>query len=279
MTSTPSGTPAEGNDGVSPAGAGGDAVRPTSRQKRRAGREARRQAKDALYELRRERKKAKDGTSLHGHHIVDSTVLAEAFPEPETPEFRPASVRLRIFHGVILVLLLAMVVTAVVLVGMVQRGDLEVSIGSWKPTATPVTCPAATLDYAPNATVTVNVFNGGSVEGRAGQVAEELRKRGFLVQNVANKSTEHGAPAVVVSGAAGYAAAFTMQQNIPDTEYVQDEREDATVDVILTSNYSALVAEPKVNQKSGVLSCPRLSPPPPAVSVPAPAAAGAPAEP
>lgn len=97
----------------------------TTRQRRRSARDERRQARDAAYELRQQRKKSKDGTSWRGHHIVDSEGLAEAFPDPESPELPSSTVRRRITHGVTLVLLLALVVAAVVLAGMVQRGSLS----------------------------------------------------------------------------------------------------------------------------------------------------------
>ncbi len=270
MTSSPagppSGTPAEKNDGATD-----DGVLLTARQERRAAREERRQAKDALYELRQERKRAKDGTSLRGHHIVNARGLAEAFPPPETPEFEPATVRRRIFHGAILVILVALLVAGLVLASMLQRGEIELKIGSWKPIAAPVTCPAETLEHAPNKTVTVNVYNGGSTEGRAGQVAQDLKKRGFLVKDIANKDSDYAAPAVVVSGAKGHSAALTLQRNFPDSDYVQDDRQDTTVDVIVTANYDAMVAEPKVDTKPGVLSCPRLSPAPSTPAAIAPA--------
>lgn len=251
-----------------------DDVLLTARQRRKAARVARRQAKDAAYDLRQQRKRAKDGTSWRGHHIVDSRGLADAFPEPESPELSPSTVRRRIFHGVILVVLLAMVVASVVLAGMVQRGELKLALGSSKPTPAPITCPAETLDYAANKTVTVSIFNGGSVEGEAGKVAAELKKRGFAVKAVANGRTEIAAPAVVVSGPGGHAAALSLQRNFPGSDYVQDERADATVDVILTSKFTALAAVPKVDQKPGVLSCPHLSPPP---SEPAPSQVASPA--
>ena len=243
----------------------GDEVLLTARQQRRAAREERRQAKDAAYDLRQARKKAKDGTSWRGHNIVDERGLADAFPEPETPELNPVTVRRRITHGVVLVLLLALLVAGVVLAAMVQRGELHLTLGAGKPTPTPVTCPAETLEMPGSKSVTVNVFNAGSTEGQAGKVAEELKKRGFVVKNVANKATEYGAPTVVVSGPGGHGAALNMQRNFPNSEYVQDDREDSTVDVIVTSQFNGLVDAAKVEKKPGVLSCPRLSPPPSAV--------------
>ncbi|WP_449374015.1 LytR C-terminal domain-containing protein [Arthrobacter psychrolactophilus] len=275
----PSGTPAEKNDGAHPATVPSpdtdDAVLLTTRQNRRAVREERRQAKDAAYELRQERKRAKDGTSLRGHHIVNAQGLADAFPPPESTELETFTVRRRILHGSILVILLALLVAGLVLAGMVQRGELDLRPGYSKPTPPPEICPSEILTYAPNTSVTVNVFNGGSTEGRAGQVAEDLKKRGFVVKDIANTSTELAAPSVIIAGPKGHAAALTLQRNFPNSEYVEDKRVDATVDVILTANYGDLGPEVKVDMEPGVLSCPRLSPPPstPAVATPAPSAA------
>lgn len=274
MTKPPAGAAATNPAATNPAE--DDDVLLTARQNRRAQRVARRQAKDEAYELRMQRKKAKDGTSWRGHHIVDSRGLAEAFPEPETPELPSSTVRRRITHAVVLVLLLALVVAGLVLVGMIQRGELDLKIGSGRPTPTPFACPTETLEYPANTAVVVNVYNGGSVEGMAGKVGEELKKRGYKVQKVDNHDLALLAPTVVVSGPGGHAAAFNLQRNFPNSEYVEDDRKDATVDVVLTSQFGSLVEAPKVDQSAGVLSCPRLSPSP---SVPPSGApSGAPVE-
>lgn len=254
-----------------------DDVLLTTRQRRRDAREERRQAKDDAYELRRERKKAKDGTTWRGHHIVDSRGLAEAFPEPETPELLPSTVSRRITHAVVLVLLLALVVAGVVLVGMVQRGELELKLGAGKPSPTPLSCPAEILKYPANKTVVVNVYNGSSVEGAAGKVADELKKRGYQVKKIDNEVIDPVAPSVIISGPGGHAGAFNLQRNFPNSEYLEDDRQDATVDVVLTGQFGDLVAAKQVDQKAGVLSCPRLNPPPSVA--PSSGATGAPAVP
>lgn len=253
----------------------GDDVLLTVRQKRRAAKEARRQAKDAAYDQRQRRKKNKDGTSWRGRHIVDERGLAATFPEPETPEFDSSMVRRRITHGAVLVLLLALVIAGLVLAGMVQRGELELKFGNGKPATAPVTCPVETLKLPANKDVTVNVFNGGSTEGQAGKVAKELKARGFVIGVVANQATEYVAPTIVISGKGGQGAALSMQRNFANSEYVQDDRKDSTVDVIVTSRFSGLVDAAAVDAKPGVLSCPRLSPPPsppPSAVPPAPPA-------
>lgn len=239
-----------------------DDVLLTARQARRAAREAKRQAKDRAFDQRHERKRSKDVQFIHGHHIVDADGLAQAFPEPESPEYTPGTVRRRVTHGVTLVLLTAALVAGVVLAGMIQRGELEFKLVLPKPTTPVVTCPAGTLDIPKSDTVSVHVFNAGSTEGMAGQVAAELQKRGFHILTVENGSTKQTAPAVVVSGPAGLAGAFSLQRNVAGSEYVEDDRKDASVDFIVTGEYKGLVDADKVDQAPGVLSCPRLSPPP-----------------
>jgi hypothetical protein len=157
----------------------------------------------------------------------------------------------------------------VVLAGMIQRGELVVHFGAAKHSAAPETCPSGPFDYPANKDVAVNVYNGGRKEGLAAGVAAELKKRGYKVKAVANGGTPYDAPAVVVSGTAGRAAAFNLQRNVAGSEYVQDDRKDATVDFIVTSSYTGLVDAKKVDQTPGALSCPRLSP-----TAKAPATAG-----
>lgn len=264
-----SGPDVSGQEDDSPDASG----RSAAKQARKAEREARRRAKDDAYEQRLARKKSKDVKFWHGRQVIDAEGLSEAFPEPETPEYAPSTVRRRIVHGVTLVVLLALVVTGVVLAGMIQRGELELKLGFQKPTPPAITCPSETLDYPANATVVVNVYNAGAREGMAGQVAEALKVRGYQVKLVANANTSYRAPVVVVSGPSGHAAAFNLQHNVADSEYVQDDRADASIDFILTGDYKGLVEAQKVDQTPGLLSCPRLSPSPKPSVAPSPSPA------
>ena len=65
--------------------------------------------------------------------------------------------------------------------------------------------------------------------------------------------------AAVVSGAAGQSAAFSVQRNLPGSDYFQDSRTDGSVDVILSQDYRALAQPELVDQTPGTLSCPRES--------------------
>lgn len=241
---------------------GPETAEPSAREARKAAREAKRQQKDDAYEQRLARKRAKnDTTYFHGHHVVDAQGLREAFPEEDETEDNPVRFRHRLIHGITLVVLAAMVIAAVVLAGLIARGEVVLPFGKDVP-AQAITCPGETFDYPANKTVSVNVYNSTTTEGLASKVAAELKKRGYLVKQVANSRTEYTGTAVVVSGATGQGAAFNLQRNIAGTEYVQDTRSDATVDLFLTGSFTDLIAAKKVDQTPGLLSCPRLNPAP-----------------
>ena len=58
------------------------------------------------------------------------------------------------------------------------------------------------------------------------------------------------------------AAALNLQRNMAGTEYVDDARADASVDVVVGTGYKGLTAPELVSGEPGQLSCPRLSPSP-----------------
>jgi len=231
----------------------------TASQARKATREAKRQAKDDAYEERLARKRSKDVHFIRGHHIIDARGLAEAFPDEESPDISPVAVRRRVTHGVTLVLLLALVAAAVVLVGMIQRGEMELKLDLPK-NAVAVSCPPAIVEYLDNKRVKVNVYNSNAPDGTAGKVAAELKKRGYQVGEVANMAAPFAAPAIIVSGPGGHSAAYNLQMNIAGTDYLQDSRTDGSVDVILTNNFDGLLSTAKVVTTPGRLDCPRLNP-------------------
>jgi len=169
-----------------------------------------------------------------------------------------ARVRRRVLHGAVLVLLVGLIAAGIIVALAVINGRLK--IPSAEPAPTPVSsCPASTFDYTPTDKVNVNVFNSTSRAGLARSVADELLARKFVVGNVSNTSPGYRGVAAVVSGAAGQAAAFTVQRNLQGSDYFQDGRNDASVDVILSQDYTALVPPELVDQTPGKLSCPRES--------------------
>jgi hypothetical protein len=202
-------------------------------------------------------RKPKDVRVLHGHRVVTGPELRATF-EAAGDQDDPVRLRRRVVHGVVLVLLLGLIAGAIITAFAIISGQLKLptTAGSDEPQAV---CPAATFDYAPPEQVNLNVYNSTSRPGLARSVADELLGRKFVVGAVANTEAGYRGVAAVVSGAAGQSAAFTVQRNVPGSDYFQDDRTDASVDVILAGDYKALAAADRVDQTPGKLSCPRES--------------------
>jgi len=199
-----------------------------------------------------------DEFHLQGRKIITEDDLDEVFEDDGEAEPSERFLRRRIFHGVVLTLLVALLAAAVVLALAVSRGDLQ--IPGWGPrTQEPITCPSSTYKYPANNSFKTNVYNSTTVGGLARQASDALAKRGYKIGEVGSKRVNYyGLTAVIVSGPKGEANAMNLQRNIAHTEYVSDDRTDTSVDVIVGSQYKTLVAAKKVNKKAGTLSCPRL---------------------
>lgn len=202
-------------------------------------------------------RKPKDINVLHGHHVVTGPELRATFEAAGDPE-DPVRLRRRVMHGVVLVLLLGLIVAAVITALAIMNGQLRIPAteASEEPASV---CPAATFDYTPNDQVSLNVFNSTSRPGLARTVADEMLARKFAVGAVANTDAGYRGVAAVVSGAAGQSAAFSVQRNVPGSDYFQDGRTDASVDLILAGDYGELLPPDQVDQTPGKLSCPRES--------------------
>ncbi|HSU47145.1 MAG TPA: LytR C-terminal domain-containing protein [Arthrobacter sp.] len=203
------------------------------------------------------RNRPKDPAVLHGHRIVSGPELRAAMEAARNAD-ETARVRRRVLHGVVLVLLIGLIAAGIIIAMAIINGRLK--IPSAEPAPTPVaSCPASMFDYTPNDKVNLNIFNSTSRPGLARTVADEFLARKFVVGNVANVNAGYRGAVAVVSGAAGQSAAFTVQRNVPGSDYFQDGRTDASVDVILAQDYKALVPPELVDQTPGKLSCPRES--------------------
>ncbi len=203
------------------------------------------------------RKKQQDASVLHGHHVVTGPELRATFEAGRDAD-DTARVRRRVLHGVVLVILIGLIVAAIITALAIINGRLEI------PTAEPAqetgsTCPAASFDYTPHDKINLNVYNATNRAGLARSVADEFLARKFVVGAVSNVDAGYRGVAAVVSGAAGQAAAFTVQRNLPGSDYFQDGRTDGSVDVILAQDYAALAPPELVDQTPGTLSCPRES--------------------
>jgi hypothetical protein len=203
------------------------------------------------------RKKQQDASVLHGHHVVSGPELRAAF-EAEHDADDTARVRRRVLHGVVLVLLIGLIIAAIITALAIINGRLK--IPSAQPAGKTVsTCPAAIFDYTPNDKVNLNVYNSTNRPGLARSVADEFLARKFAVGAVANIEAGYRGIAAVVSGAAGQSAAFSVQRNLPGSDYFQDGRTDGSVDVVLAQDYKALATPELIDQTPGKLSCPRES--------------------
>ncbi|MHA7223620.1 LytR C-terminal domain-containing protein [Arthrobacter sp. RHLT1-20] len=197
----------------------------------------------------------KDVTVLHGHHVITGSDLRETFVEDAELE-NPVRMRRRILHGVVLVLLVGLIAAAIVVALAIMNGQIKIPTAERSHSAASV-CPAAAYDYTPPEKINLNVFNSTSRPGLARTVADEFAARKFIVGAVANTTSSYRGVALVVSGAAGQSAAFSVQRNLPGSDYFQDGRTDPSVDVILTGDYEALAKPELVDQTPGKLSCPR----------------------
>ncbi|QCO96917.1 LytR family transcriptional regulator [Arthrobacter sp. 24S4-2] len=203
-------------------------------------------------------RKPRDITVLHGHRVVSGSELRATFVEPEDTGDNPVRVRLRILHGAVLVLLVGLIAAAIIVALAIMNGQIKIPTAE-RSRAAVSACPTATFDYTPNDKVSLNVFNATNRPGLARSVADEFLARKFAVADVGNTQSGYRGVAAVISGAAGQSAAFSVQRNLPESDYFQDGRPDGSVDVILTGEFKELTAPGLVDQTPGKLSCPRES--------------------
>ncbi|WP_104055712.1 MULTISPECIES: LytR C-terminal domain-containing protein [unclassified Arthrobacter] len=216
----------------------------------------------------RNRAAKSDPTEWHGHRIVTEDDLGAVFDAEANEAARVRLARRRQQrHRIVIGLLLAVLLAAALFALAVLRGWIVLPESETKPVAS-TECPAGPFTYQDSDTITVNVYNTTATAGLATQVSEALAQRGFQKGIVGNGSVNReGMTAIIISGPDGEEAAFTLQQQIPGTQYVQDDRADTTVDVVLGSGYAALVPTDKVSASAaGPMSCPWMSetPAPPA---------------
>ncbi|WP_323960178.1 LytR family transcriptional regulator [Arthrobacter sp. JZ12] len=197
----------------------------------------------------------KNPIEWHGHRIVTENDLEQVFADDGNVE-RPHAYMRRLRHGIVLVLLVAVLAAAVYFALALARGDIKLEAGELPAPIVPDACPAGPFEPVDPKSVTVNVLNSTSIAGLADNAATALEERGFAVELIGNRTIgSTNMTAVVVSGPDGYAQAFTLQRLIPNSVYLEDERPDATVDVVLGSEFESLVAADKVNAEPGPLVC------------------------
>jgi hypothetical protein len=107
-------------------------------------------------------------------------------------------------------------------------------------------CPPEGATPVPYGQVSLNVLNGTNRIGLAGDTASALAARGFTVGVQSNAGDMgyqgYAGSALIQFGTQGVAAAYTVAAQFDTPKLVLDTRADATVDVVVGSSYSALVA-------------------------------------
>lgn len=121
-------------------------------------------------------------------------------------------------------------------------------VQGWVGTATPRlvasgACYGATSDQplTPGG-VTINVYNTTARTGLASSVARKLRRQGFEVAAVDNDPLGTSIQGVgeIRHGRTGAASAILAATRLPRARVVQDNRTDATVDLVLGKKFTSL---------------------------------------
>lgn len=113
--------------------------------------------------------------------------------------------------------------------------------------------------------VSVQVFNGGSVAGRANSVADSLKAKGFKIIRTGNTSQQ--APVTTIVGhAADDPEVKMVAAFFPKSEIKADGRADHTVDVLLTDQFDGIndQAPTEVPVPGGTVCLPASGAPAPA---------------
>ena len=150
----------------------------------------------------------------------------------ERPPVRPRSGR-RPLPPLIFLLVLALAALGVWWnVLRAEENKREEAAGTNEACATDEAAPVEALDPA---SVNVRVLNATDTAGLATDVADELRARGFVVDEVANDQTGRDVtgPGEIRHGSRGNAAAAYMALVLPGAGDYPDTRATAQVDLVL----------------------------------------------
>lgn len=108
-------------------------------------------------------------------------------------------------------------------------------------------CHAASTGPVKRGDVFVNVYNTTPREGLAAKVAKSVRGQGFKIGTVGNDPLALTVLGVgeIRHGPAGGAGAIHTSALLPGARVVQDNRPDASVDLVLGSSFAAVSRPPK----------------------------------
>lgn len=105
-----------------------------------------------------------------------------------------------------------------------------------------LTCPEPDAVPLPPGEVTVQVLNGTTRSGLAGDVSGQLAERGYEIDDIGNTGQASG-PATIVHGPEGFLAAESVRAQLSEAELRMDQREGTGVDLLLGTGYDDLEEE------------------------------------
>ena len=117
------------------------------------------------------------------------------------------------------------------------------------PPVAPVKCVKQTLAKGQlrSAQVSVNVFNGGTKKGLAGDVGRDLRQRGFKVLKTSNTGQRIGGTVIVGAGAKD-PEVLLVKGFFKGVSVKADKRSDHSVDVLVGNDYGGFVKDAKTTR-------------------------------
>ncbi|HET8971569.1 MAG TPA: LytR C-terminal domain-containing protein [Candidatus Nanopelagicales bacterium] len=132
---------------------------------------------------------------------------------------------------------------------LLRGGDGEGAVPVTTPSCvTTTTVPGVALPKP--GTVSVNVYNSTDRAGLAAATGVALKGRGFNVGEVANDPLKKNvkASAELRFGTKGEKNAALLVYYVPGAKLVQDDRTDASVDVVLGAKFTSVTSSAKVSK-------------------------------
>lgn len=107
--------------------------------------------------------------------------------------------------------------------------------------------------------VTVNVYNATERTGLAGTAASSLQKQGFKIATIDNDPLGKTIVGVgeIRHGPSGLEGATLAAKRLPGARLVQDDRMDASVDVVVGKKFRAFTVPPKTAVSKAAQPTPR----------------------
>ena len=144
-----------------------------------------------------------------------------------------------IFGGLITILLALGLVSVAVWFGAVPA-PFDVAFVTPEDSVPAQPCPPEDARPIPYGEITASVLNGTTRSGLAAATASELETRGISIDEQANAPAKYSGATLITTGDAGLVAAYTVAAIFPGAVIELDTREDATIDIILGSEFESV---------------------------------------